>query len=465
MNVKEATKVNRKKNKGITLIALVITIIVLLILAGISIAMLTGDNGILAQAAKSKEETENAKSKEQSILDSYEDIINASTAITGGEWNEEKGVNTPAINENINMQLVRYEDGEWVEDETDSSYNYVAGSGTTDNNSSEWANAKVTIDGVDSYFVWIPRYAYKINYNVPGDVTSGGTIDVKFLKGTSNVASDGTICKYADDNTLNKEEDYIIHPTFTSNVDLGGWRTELTGIWVGKYESSLVNKSDGSNIVTSDEKTGNILLSNNTDKAIAVQSGMSSWRYCTIGNMYTNARIYAESMNSHMLKNSEWGAVAYLTYSSYGRNGHDISASANTDGNYLTADGDIEKNASQSATGNIYGIYDLAGDGYERLAAYYTGGNSIYLNDTDVFSKGISNEFVTVYRGSKIETSYIIGDATYETFKWNFGWIDVDLDYPLFQRGAKGFSGVLGYSRNNGDAGIGSTFRICLVTK
>lgn len=43
-----------KNNKGITLIALVITIIVLLILAGVSIAMLTGDNGILTQAGRAK---------------------------------------------------------------------------------------------------------------------------------------------------------------------------------------------------------------------------------------------------------------------------------------------------------------------------------------------------------------------------------------------------------------------------
>ena len=47
----------RKKNKGITLIALVITIIVLLILAGVAIVTLTGDNGILTQAGKAKTQT------------------------------------------------------------------------------------------------------------------------------------------------------------------------------------------------------------------------------------------------------------------------------------------------------------------------------------------------------------------------------------------------------------------------
>lgn len=56
------------KEKGITLIALVITIIVLLILAGVSIAMLTGQNGILTQAQNAKNETEEAQDKEKISL-------------------------------------------------------------------------------------------------------------------------------------------------------------------------------------------------------------------------------------------------------------------------------------------------------------------------------------------------------------------------------------------------------------
>ena len=58
-------KLNLKERNGITLIALVITIIVLLILAGVSIAMLTGQNGILTQANNAKNETELASAKEK----------------------------------------------------------------------------------------------------------------------------------------------------------------------------------------------------------------------------------------------------------------------------------------------------------------------------------------------------------------------------------------------------------------
>ena len=58
-------KLNLKERNGITLIALVITIIVLLILAGVTIATLTGDNGVLTKAESAKTETENASAEEK----------------------------------------------------------------------------------------------------------------------------------------------------------------------------------------------------------------------------------------------------------------------------------------------------------------------------------------------------------------------------------------------------------------
>ena len=462
------TNPKAKRQKGITLIALVITIIVLLILAGVSISMLTGENGILTQAQNAKKQTEQAKSNESSILNSYGDIINAATVVTGGEWSEEKLVNTPALNENINMKLVRYEDGEWVEDDTGSNYSYIAANGEEDNNKSEWANARVTIDGVDSYFVWIPRYAYKINYNEPGNISAGGTIDVKFLKGTSNIAADGTVCKYADDSSLNKETDYIIHPAFTSNVNLGGWRNELTGIWVGKYESGLVNKADKINIITQNDTVGNILLSENTDKAMVVQPNISSWRYCSIGNAYTNARSYSEDLNSHMLKNSEWGAVAYLTESKYGRNGTEITKNGNS--SYITANGNIEENVNQSSTGNVTGIYDLSGGVSEYVASYYNGSNSLTNGNSFASNNGDSNEFATAYSETTESTGYKQGDATYETSGWNGNYnIFINSTMPFFMRGGfRGYNntGVFYYDCTGGPYNAdGYGFRICLTIK
>ena len=456
--MKENKKILKRKETGITLISLVITIIVLLILAGVSIAMLTGENGILTQAKKAKEETEKASKEEALQLEQIENTLN------GESFLESKGVNVPVLGEN--MKLVTYDESSktWVPDNSNTNYDYIAGEGIEDNNKSRWANAVVTIDGVDSYFVWIPRFAYKITYN---EDKTGGTIDIKFLKGKGNIAADGTVCKYADDSTLNKETDYIIHPAFTSNVDLGGWRNEITGIWVGKYESSLVdktNKENITNILTDEEDSGNILLSEaeNVNKAIAVQPRMSSWRYCTIGNMYTNAKEYSTALNSHMLKNSEWGAVAYLTYSQYGRNGHEIDVNDNQ--NYITADEGIDKNPGQSSTGNVYGIYDLSGNTSEDLAAYFN--ESDLLENGNIFASkgGKSNEFVTAYS----TLNYIEGDGTIQTENWNEdnGKFPTS-DYPFFRHGGNNQdgndAGIFCFWRFSGNPFSMDGFRLCLI--
>ena len=70
------TKKEQKNQNGITLIALVITIIVLLILAGVSIATLTGPNGLLTRANQAKEETKNAEQEERYDIARQEDLIN-----------------------------------------------------------------------------------------------------------------------------------------------------------------------------------------------------------------------------------------------------------------------------------------------------------------------------------------------------------------------------------------------------
>ncbi len=75
--MKKTGKSKDMRQKGITLIALVITIIVLLILAGVTIATLTGENGILARANDSKTQTEIGKEKENLQLAYTNAIINS----------------------------------------------------------------------------------------------------------------------------------------------------------------------------------------------------------------------------------------------------------------------------------------------------------------------------------------------------------------------------------------------------
>ena len=425
--------------------------------------MLTGENGILTQAQNAKEETEEARIEEENRISDYEDYI---SQYANGGYVESKGVNAPVLKDNMELVTYNEETGEWEENNSSSAYDYVAEEDSEDNNKSKWANAVVTVDGVDSYFVWIPRYAYKITYNDVNNKSAGGTIDVKFLVGTSDNYYDenGELkeAKRAETGHEDTTSDYYVHPTFTNNVDLGGWDSELTGIWVGKYETSLVNKESKENIITTEtgDTAGDILLSENTDKAIAVQPGVSSWRYCTIGTAYTNAKSYAEELNSHMLKNSEWGAVAYLAYSQYGRNGYAISVNQNSE--YITANGkNIFESAGQSTTGNVTGIYDLAGCCYEYASSYFLDGN--FLVET-TFTKKISDAFSTCYKISE----GIVGDATDETFRWgeDSAYI-IDTNLPFVCRGG-GYdnvsdAGLFCYFNGRGSAYDRASFRICLI--
>lgn len=94
MNKKFTDKVERKnkrrveRDKGITLIALVVTIIVLLILAGVTIATLTGNNGILTQTTRAKEESEKAEIIEQIQLDIADKQIENLGSINEDEFYE-----------------------------------------------------------------------------------------------------------------------------------------------------------------------------------------------------------------------------------------------------------------------------------------------------------------------------------------------------------------------------------------
>ena len=115
------------------------------------------------------------------------------------------------------------------------------GTGSDTQTGSKWANA-TTSDG--SMFVWVPRYAYKITsgYHQSGTDTTGGTIEIKFLKGTTNEFLDGSGTAETDPSKItytgDVQNEWLVHPTFTGVEENGGWDTELEGIWVGKFETT-----------------------------------------------------------------------------------------------------------------------------------------------------------------------------------------------------------------------------------
>ena len=98
MKIKDRIKMKAKSNKGITLIALVITIIVLLILAGVTIAALSGDNGILKRATEAKEQTNQKNDEETEKIGGYESTIDQYVDGNGGGSGGGTGTNFTNVN-------------------------------------------------------------------------------------------------------------------------------------------------------------------------------------------------------------------------------------------------------------------------------------------------------------------------------------------------------------------------------
>ena len=453
-----------KKNKGITLVALVITIIILLILAGISISALT-NTGIFEKAKEAKGKSENAQKQEESLLTNYEsELIKYAE---GDKWDGK--VNKPELM--TGMKAIQFND---PTDSTEGSVKEVTDSSKNDwynYDEKKWANAQ-TEDG--SMWVWIPRYAYKVVYNDPNDKSKGGKFDIVFLIGiTDNYIDDNgniqTAQRQTEKNQVigtdsTKTDKYTVHPAFTneSNIDYanGGWKEELTGIWVAKFEAGYFDKEKEKGKIKSSSvnysKSKSLTIENKYEDARNYLDGIygeetKSIKYPTFqGEKYSMnfinnndafniSRNLTESKNiygfddsitdSHLMKNSEWGTIVYLGESKYGLDGENIRINnVNVEDNinfvyamtgyaaktedekdtkinnnvykWTTKDGTVASN-----TGTIYGVYDMSGGVWERISALINNENSsLHTYGESIMSalnNGKASEYVMVYKNEE----------------------------------------------------------------
>ncbi len=301
----------------------------------------------------------------------------------------------------------------------------------------QWANAQ-TADG--SMWVWIPRYEYKIPTLYS---STAQTILVNFLSGIYKTPTSG----------------YIVHPAFTFG------NTELTGIWVAKFEAS------------------------GTIAAIDIKPNVKALEYITIDSMFTATRNMEKNskygwgtsgtgIDTHLMKNIEWGAIAYLSSSIYGKTGE---VWKNPDGNSLTGRAGTSESVSAmqetynyddmiygvnaSTTGNIYGVYDMNGGSYEYTAAYVdSGDSSLTTYGLSLVNAEAKYKDVYLAMGNNSESNFSIntnrvGDAIFETSTGEIGnhsWYN-DCSYmpygssPFFRRsgncGGMDISGLFYFQR------------------
>ena len=351
------------------------------------------------------------------------------------------GANRPVLAEG--MIPITYDGTNWVKADQYGAYN-----NWYDYGNQKWANAVmvtstkretymnadvgITIPENDilAYYVWIPRYKYKLFNATYKSGTSPQVIDVTFENGTSTT---GTVtCTYASNGAetcQNKANgNWYTHPAFT----LGD--TELKGIWVGKFEVSsdiecdetYTTYNEGCNLTTINPR---------------ILPNVKPWHYAQNITYYTNIRkimstVYlttkgVEKTDAHMIKNIEWGAITYLKQSIYGLGITDIgknnysnhttgcgapagSDESSTCNAYNTANGKLA-----STTGNINGVYDMSGGAYEFVMGNYkkTAGSS------ELAVSGVPAEHIDIYSGTSVSASHL-GDAIGETAGWYSDYVD-----------------------------------------
>ena len=371
---------------------------------------------------------------------------------------------------------------------------------------------------IESYFVWIPKYSYQLfdlgNYSSLTSI-SDKTQEIKIKFGTNNT-SDSIIgeCTTPFSNNQGiagssgncKVGDYMTHPAFLA--------FDTLGLWVGKFETGY----DGAT------STAAAQVNNVDTSKIVIKPNVYSWRNINVGNMFKNSYDYQRELDSHMMKNTEWGSVAYLQHSAYGsmasvrvnnnssyitgyaatveptlgyNNGTSIdgnrieSTSLSQDGTY-TINYLNQNSVLASTTNNYSGIYDMSGGAWEYVMGYTTGATTVGGSSdiTSLYSNFFSDSSYLKYwdkYNSTERTDYnnrILGDAVGEigpfgsekdpdnNTRYKSGWYK---DYAFFASSsipwlARGgglhdgaSSGVFAYTTSFGTMITNSSYRIVLA--
>ena len=394
---------------------------------------------------------------------------------------DNSGANYPDLGDALIPVVYNESTKTWVKADTESSTSTY---GWYDYTNKKWANAvlvteanratyktaavgtNITESDILAYYVWIPRYKYKVwnkdkvvgtqSYNAQttgidivfeGDTNSTGTISC-----TYSFASPSSTAGSPNETCTGSNGDYYIHPAFTFGDN------QVKGFWIGKYELS-------SETPTATDGGGS-----STTLTARILPNVNSWRKNTISNfstviqnMQASNNIYGLSTDksttdSHMLTNMEWGAVAYLKNSNYGRcaNGTCTEVTINNCSTYTTGIGADTVSASESSTtctteankyngtkgvlasttGNVYGVYDMSGGAWE-----YVMGNMSSTADTYTFygnESGFASSWYNDYSNQKYVNTYANGTTDKDQSAYNRGRLGDATGEVVLSTGGKG---------------------------
>ena len=367
-------------------------------------------------------------------------------------------------------------------------------------------NSKININDVVAFYVWIPRFKYKVwninrqtksvdNYSYNAKDEGIQIVFERDSKNTGNVSCKYNIHTTFNNNTLSDSCDYMSNNIKYNTINgpyTDAWYTHpafgdsLSGFWIGKFETT--GNKDNPTILPDSVALTNLDLSSQF----------------AISRKFNDYGI-TNGMDARIIKNVEWGAVLYLAHSVYGvcdnkecmnvyynnstkfytgrssgnNNINDVNDSGTfsydgyiiNDNNTKSSKRDFSKLAS--TTGNITGVYDMSGGAMEIVMSNYVT-ESFALNsgsslDNWNIDKKLSEKYYELYSyvsDSSNSNSYYktrLGDATSELTINGNPWNNVlksltgNKNYPWVIRGFG--NNMFGYGFSNGSANEKYTFR------
>ena len=373
-----------KGNKGITLVALVVTIVVLLILAGISLNLVLGQNGIINKAQEARDKTEQERINTEKSMNSLKQELSNYVNKTDSGNRENSGGSGSTVDE------VPIPSG----------FVYVGGTKASglviSDNAADKEKYKgqttVGTDLVGNQFVWIPvdsiadykRTAYSIQVATKITDTATNSEQIKHSSSRDYYFTEA------------------LPPDEKTSVETN------KGFYIGRYEAGDQESTNSKKLRASGASTSN---------TITVKAGQAPYNYIK----YTDAKKLAEgfstkqkytSVKSKLLSSYAWDtAIAFIqkTNSDYGR--------SSEEGNYedsptftYTGIADTEKNKQTKANGTstliptgqttaVNNIYDMGGNVWEWT------------------TESFSNRFYTcTYRGGRYNCYFDRGPAGYRTY-------------------------------------------------
>ena len=427
ITIKTAKKQKLKESKGITLIALVITIIVLLILAGVTIATLTGDNGILGKANDAKTQTEQAKEDE-----------NLKIAIAGSYGTDGK-LNLKDLKDNLTNQGIDYDknntgfplevivNGE--KKKIDANGNVTVKLESVADSKTNGTVFKDTTTLEDTYGnqVTIPK-GFKIADDSATEVTGGiviedatytNTIGSQFvwipvgtgenaIKKANKETVEIKLSRYtfANDGTPTDQGDNIINSYYqelaTSNYgnatakDIEKFKTSANsnhGYYIGRYEAGVVDYNSSVSTSNSNNETNWTGYTGDNIKLVCKKE-QQVWNYVTQNkaselsrNMYgSEAKVTSDLINSYA-----WDtAIVFIQKCGTESNSSTYSYTAGlsltsksepqtTGTNILNATKKVDKQCN---------IFDMAGNCFEWTTETYSISYNPCVGRGDFFSYG-----------------------------------------------------------------------------